>query len=171
MSQQHRANVTPRYVYVNVNFGLGWDQARSGPKRRGVDLVTDATMTIRQMCEAFDVTPRTLRFYEAKELISPQRRGNQRLYCRRERARLTLILQGKRFGFSLEEMRKLLDLYDRDDGHQTQLAQTLDAARRHLCDLTARAGELQAAITDLQAMIARGEAELAHRAPAARQAS
>ncbi|MGA1180756.1 MAG: MerR family transcriptional regulator, partial [Marivivens sp.] len=62
-------------------------------------------MTIREMCEAFDVTPRTLRFYEAKELIFPFRDGQKRLYSKRDRARLKLILRGKRFGFSLEEIR------------------------------------------------------------------
>ena len=78
--------------------------------------MSDELMTIRQMCDTFDVTPRTLRFYETKELVSPVREGQHRLYARRDRARLKLILRGKRFGFSLEEIRQLLDLYDRDDG-------------------------------------------------------
>ncbi|MDM7459435.1 MAG: MerR family transcriptional regulator, partial [Paracoccus sp. (in: a-proteobacteria)] len=73
--------------------------------------MSDELMTIRQMCDAFDVTPRTLRFYESRELIFPQRRGQHRLYDRRDRARLTLILRGKRFGFSLEQIRQLLELY------------------------------------------------------------
>ncbi len=79
-------------------------------------------MTIREMCDAFDVTPRTLRFYEAKELLFPIREGQKRLFTRRDRARLKLILRGKRFGFSLEEIRQLLDLYDTGDGQH-------DAAR------------------------------------------
>ena len=58
------------------------------------------TMTIREMCDAFDVTPRTLRFYESKELLAPIREGQKRLYTYRDRARLTLILRGKRYGFS-----------------------------------------------------------------------
>ena len=61
-------------------------------------------MTIRQMCDAFDVTPRTLRFYESKELLFPLREGQKRLFDKRDRARLKLILRGKRFGFSLEEI-------------------------------------------------------------------
>lgn len=69
-------------------------------------------MTIREMCDAFDVTPRTLRFYESRELIFPERRGQRRLYDRRDRARLTLILRGKRFGFSLEQIRQLLEFYE-----------------------------------------------------------
>lgn len=74
--------------------------------------MSDTLMTIREMCDAFEVTPRTLRFYEARELIFPQRRGQHRLYDRRDRARLTLILRGKRFGFSLEQIRQLLELYE-----------------------------------------------------------
>ena len=72
--------------------------------------MTDTFMSIRELCDAFDVTPRTLRFYEAKELLAPLRQGTRRLYTRRERARLKLILRGKRFGFSLEDIRQLLDL-------------------------------------------------------------
>ena len=75
-------------------------------------------MTIREMCDAFDVTPRTLRFYESKELLFPERDGQKRLFTRRDRARLKLILRGKRFGFSLEEIRQLLDLYhDANEPH------------------------------------------------------
>ncbi len=86
-------------------------------------------LTIRQMCDAFDVTPRTLRFYEAKELISPVRDGTRRLYTRRDRARLTLILRGKRFGFSLEDIRQTLDLYDRDNRNLAQILHTRNLAR------------------------------------------
>ena len=64
--------------------------------------MTEQTMTIREMCDEFEVTPRTLRFYEAKELLFPRRDGQKRLFSRRDRARLKLILRGKRFGFSLE---------------------------------------------------------------------
>ena len=78
-------------------------------------------MTIRQMCDAFDVTPRTLRFYEARELIFPLRRGQLRLYSRADRARLKLILRGKRIGFSLAECRELIELYDPETGSRKQL--------------------------------------------------
>src|SRR6056297_2417478 len=69
-------------------------------------MTDDRIMTIREMCDAFDVTPRTLRFYEAKELLFPIREGQKRLFTKRDRARLKLILRGKRFGFSLEEIRQ-----------------------------------------------------------------
>ncbi|WBU59052.1 MerR family transcriptional regulator [Paracoccus albus] len=115
--------------------------------------MSDKLMTIRQMCDAFDVTPRTLRFYEARELISPERRGQHRLYDRRDRARLKLILQGKRFGFSLEEIRQLLELYDPRDNNVTQLAATLDAARIRLADMIRQQDELGQAIKDLTQQI------------------
>ena len=74
--------------------------------KMGFSMMNTDTMTIRQMCDAFDVTPRTLRFYEAKELLFPIREGQKRLFTKRDRARLKLILRGKRFGFSLEEIRQ-----------------------------------------------------------------
>ena len=112
--------------------------------------MTDQVMTIREMCEAFDVTPRTLRFYEAKELIFPIRDGQKRLFTKRDRARLKLILRGKRFGFSLEEIRQLLDLYDVGDQQLTQYTRTYEIAQDRLADMESRRDELDAAITDLK---------------------
>ncbi len=112
--------------------------------------MTDDTLTIREMCEAFDVTPRTLRFYESKELLFPRRDGQKRLFTRRDRARLTLILRGKRFGFSLEEIRQLLDLYYVGDQQATQLSATLGLARDRLVDMERRRADLDAAIGDLR---------------------
>jgi len=112
--------------------------------------MTEKTMTIREMCDAFDVTPRTLRFYEAKELLFTIREGQKRLFTRRDRARLKLILRGKRFGFSLEEIRQLLDLYHMGDQQQTQLTRTYELAQKRLDDLIRQRDELNAAITDLQ---------------------
>ena len=116
--------------------------------------MTDDLMTIRQMCDAFEVTPRTLRFYEAKELLFPRREGTRRLFTKRDRARLTLILRGKRFGFSLEEIRQLLDLYYVGDQQATQLARTLDVARERLTDMEAQRAALDAAIDDLRNQMA-----------------
>lgn len=123
--------------------------------------MSDDVMTIRQMCDAFGVTPRTLRFYEARELIFPQRRGQHRLYDRRDRARLTLILRGKRFGFSLEEIRQLLELYEPGGANKTQIAATVGVARQHLADMERQHAELAEAITDLKAQIADAEQRLA----------
>ncbi|HCW85427.1 MAG TPA: MerR family DNA-binding transcriptional regulator [Rhodobacteraceae bacterium] len=110
-------------------------------------------MTIREMCDAFDVTPRTLRFYEAKELLFPERDGQKRLFTKRDRARLKLILRGKRFGFKLEEIRQLLDLYHVGDQQQTQMNSTLEIARDRLSDLEGQRDELESAIDDLRERI------------------
>lgn len=123
--------------------------------------MTNKTMTIREMCEAFDVTPRTLRFYEAKELLFPIREGQKRLFTHSDRARLKLILRGKRFGFSLEEIRQLLDLYRIGDQQQTQLARTYDVASKRLEDLIAQRDELNAAIDDLREQMKWGEKMIA----------
>ncbi|MCM2563881.1 MerR family DNA-binding transcriptional regulator [Lutimaribacter sp. EGI FJ00015] len=119
--------------------------------------MTEKTMTIREMCDAFDVTPRTLRFYEAKELLFPIREGQRRLFTRRDRARLKLILRGKRFGFNLEEIRQLLDLYHVGDQQQTQLTRTYEIAQQRLDDLIRQREELNAAIADLQEQMKWGE--------------
>ena len=119
-------------------------------------------MTIREMCDAFEVTARTLRFYEAKELLFPIREGQRRLFTRRDRARLKLILRGKRFGFSLEEIRQLLDLYELGDGQATQLTRTLDIARDRLSELQARRLELDVVIDEMQAQMSLVEDMLAN---------
>ena len=123
--------------------------------------MTKDTMTIREMCEAFDVTPRTLRFYESKELLFPQRIGQKRLFTKRDRARLKLILRGKRFGFSLEEIRQLLDLYDKGDQQLTQLTRTYELARDRLADLERQRDELAVAIEDLREQMTWGEKMIA----------
>lgn len=115
--------------------------------------MTTDVLTIRQMCEAFDVTPRTLRFYESKELLSPIRQGQKRLFTKRDRARLKLILRGKRFGFSLEEIRQLLDLYNMGDQQQTQLERTYAIGCKHLEDMKRQRDELSEAIVDLTAQL------------------
>ncbi len=116
--------------------------------------VTEELHTIGQMCVAFGVTPRTLRFYEAKELLKPARLGQKRLYGRRCRARMTLILQGKRFGFSLEDIRELLDLYDIGDQGATQLARIRSLAAERLAAMEAQRTELEGAIADLRRQLA-----------------
>lgn len=125
--------------------------------------MTDSIMTIGQMCESYDVTPRTLRFYEAKELIFPIREGQKRLFTKSDRARLKLILQGKRFGFSLEEIRQLLNLYSLGDQQTTQLTMTYELAQERLRDMIEQREELTEAIADLKEKLEWGEALLAER--------
>ena len=121
--------------------------------------VPSDVMTIRQMCETYDVTPRTLRFYEAKELLTPIRIGTKRLFTRRDRARLALILRGKRFGFSLEDIRQTLDLYDRDNGQTAQRQKAYELAVKRLAEMEAQRQELDVAIADLKAELTDAEAK------------
>lgn len=114
-------------------------------------------MTIREMCDAYSVTPRTLRFYEAKELLFPIREGLKRLFTNSDRARLKLILRGKRFGFSLEEIRQLLDLYELGDQQHTQIARTMDVARDRLSAMVAQRDDLNNAIEDLRQQMTWGD--------------
>lgn len=123
-------------------------------------MMTDM-MSIREMCDAFDVTPRTLRFYETKELLFPVREGQRRLFSKRDRARLKLILRGKRFGFSLEDIRQLLDLYHMDDGQEAQLSKTYSLAKLHLAEMETQKAELDEAIAELKAQMAWGSKKLA----------
>ncbi len=124
-------------------------------------MMTEDTMTIRQMCDTYGVTPRTLRFYEAKELLFPLRRGTARLFTRRDRARLTLILRGKRFGFSLEDIRQLLDMYDRDGSNAAQLTRTIEVASTRLRQMAMQRAELDIAIAELHAELGQANTMLA----------
>lgn len=145
---------------IQINHGLIHASRRSpatiaqGPITKGTrpmtETETDNVMTIREMCDTFDVTPRTLRFYEAKELLFPIREGQKRLFTRRDRARLKLILRGKRFGFSLEELRQLLNLYDMGDQQHTQMVRAYEIAQERLADMEEKRAELDEAITELK---------------------
>lgn len=110
----------------------------------------DTSSTIREMCDEFGVTARTLRFYEAKELLFPIRHGQKRLFTKRDRARLKLISKGKRFGFSLEEIRQLLNLYDMGDQQQTQLFRTYELAKERLKQLESQHFEIGETIEELK---------------------
>lgn len=123
--------------------------------------MTDNLMTIREMCDTFEVTARTLRFYESKELLFPIREGQKRLFTKRDRARLKLILRGKRFGFSLEEIRQLLDLYNIGDQQHTQLKRTYEIAHERLADMERQRDELNTAIEELKEQLKWGEKMIA----------
>ena len=116
----------------------------------------DASLTIREMCDEFGVTARTLRFYEAKELLAPIRHGQKRLFTKRDRARLKLISKGKRFGFSLEEIRQLLNLYDMGDQQQTQLLRTYELAKERLRQLELQQFEIGETIEELKEQLSLG---------------
>lgn len=115
-------------------------------------------LTLKEMCAKFDVTPRTLRYYEYIELLSPQKEGRARFYTPREVARLTLILRGRRFGFSLEEIRQWLEIYGQE-GEASQLLAFIDLADRQLADLERQRADLETSITDLRALRDRAATE------------
>lgn len=110
--------------------------------------------SIGELCEEFSVTARALRFYEDEALISPERRGTQRLYSDRDRARLAWILRGKRVGLSLAEIRELLDLYDIGDGRRTQRLKTIETCQARVDKLKEQQVDIEAAITELESFIA-----------------
>ena len=109
--------------------------------------------SITDLCAEFAVTPRALRFYEDEGLIAPERRGTTRVYAHRDRARLAWILRGKRVGFSLGEIREMIDLYDLGDGRRVQRAVTADRCRERIAALDAQKRDIDAAITELNGFV------------------
>ncbi len=116
-------------------------------------MLTPRQYTIGEMCEAFGVTPRALRFYEDEELIAPERRGTTRLYSDRDRARLAWILRGKRVGLSLADIKQLLDLYDIGDGRETQRLTTIERCQKQVDRLAAQRVDIDATIAELTEFI------------------
>jgi DNA-binding transcriptional MerR regulator len=113
--------------------------------------VAEVRLSFKDMCARFDVTARTLRYYEYIELLSPEKDGRARFYGPREVARMTLILRGRRFGFSLEEIRQWLMIY-RQQGTGAQLETWLQMAERQLAELERQRSDLDATIADLKAL-------------------
>lgn len=106
-------------------------------------------LTFKEMCAKFDVTPRTLRYYEYIELLSPEKEGRSRFYKPREVARMTLILRGRRWGFSLEELRQWLLIYE-EQGTDEQMRTFVEYADRQLEALAKERAQLDETIADLQ---------------------
>ncbi len=113
----------------------------------------DRTYSITELCREYDVTPRTLRFYEQKGLLAPARRGWTRLFSYRDRARLQLILRGKKVGFSLEEIKEMLELYNLKDGQLTQLRVAATKFRERREALQQQRVEVEEAMEELEKTI------------------
>lgn len=111
----------------------------------------DRKLSFKEMCARFDVTPRTLRYYEYIELLRPEKDGRNRLYGPREIARMTLILRGRRFGFSLEEIRQWLLIYE-TRGTRPQLETWIEMSDRQLQELARQRDELTSTIADLKSL-------------------
>lgn len=112
------------------------------------------SFSISDLSVEFGVTARALRFYEDEGLIFPERRGTQRIYSHRDRARLAWILRGKRVGFSLTEIRELIDLYDVGDGRRTQRQRTIDRCHERIALLNHQKSDIDAAISELTDFLA-----------------
>ncbi|WP_108482572.1 MerR family transcriptional regulator [Oceaniglobus ichthyenteri] len=111
--------------------------------------MTDHRLSFKEMCAKFEVTPRTLRYYEYIELLQPEKEGRARFYHAREVARMKLILRGRRWGFSLEEIRQWLLIYDKQ-GSAAQMVEWLRLADRQLETLRAESDQLTRTISELQ---------------------
>ncbi|MBB4631165.1 MerR family transcriptional regulator [Sphingosinicella soli] len=123
------------------------------PQRPMEAVLEDETFTITDLAAEFGVTPRAIRFYEDQGLIVPARQGQSRVYSRRDRARLAWILRGKNVGFSLAEIREILDLYDVDDGRVRQRERTLELCRRQIALLTNQRNDIDATIAELEEFV------------------
>lgn len=119
------------------------------PPRPGQD-----RFSITDLCAEFGITARALRFYEEERLIVPERRGTQRLYSHRDRARLAWILRGKRVGFSLSAIREMIDLYDVGDGRRHQRQVAIERCRDRIALLEAQKEDIDAAVTELNEFVA-----------------
>lgn len=109
--------------------------------------------SIADLAREFDVTPRSLRFYESEGLLAPEREGQNRVYCAADRARLAWILRGKRVGFSLAEIREMLDLYALDDDRSAQRRLTIDKCRERLAALVRQRDDIDRLIAELGAFV------------------
>ena len=133
---------------------------RANPVREQRAARDGRTWTIAQLADEFDVTHRAIRYYEDLGLISPERRSTVRIYHRRDRTRLNLILRGKRLGFPLEEIRTIIDLYDEPRGQASQLSYVLDQIHARRADLERRRSDIEDGLKELDDFEGRCQADL-----------
>ena len=113
--------------------------------------MTEIRLTFKEMCARFNVTPRTLRYYEYIELLQPERDGRSRFYSTRECARMTLIMRGRKFGIKLEEIRQWLKIYE-NEGTKVQMSAFVEMADHQLVELEEQAEQLSDAIKELRTL-------------------
>lgn len=152
MAEYHQIDVD---VNVNLDHCLPMTHAAN----------PDAEYTIRELAERYDVTPRTLRFYEQKGLLMPKRRGSVRLYSSADRARLALILRGRRVGFSLEDIKDMFDIESLDGRSRQQMSRALERFRDRINALEQQRDDIEDALADLTAGCRWLEERIADRDP------
>ncbi len=135
----------------------------AAPSAHSANRDTSRIYSIAELAREFAITPRTIRFYEDEGLIKPRRQGMTRLYSAADRAKLTWILRGKRLGFSLAEIKELLDLYQVDRTGVQQMKELSRRSRLHIADLERRRRDLDAQIADFREVEAHVAAELRER--------
>jgi DNA-binding transcriptional MerR regulator len=118
------------------------------------------TWSIAELASEYDVTLRTIRFYEDRGLLTPERRGTARVYHPRDKVRLGLILRGKRLGFSLDEIAKIVDMYDAEPGEEGQLVYLLDQITHRRTELEQRRRDIEETLQDLAEVEARCQTDL-----------
>ncbi len=131
--------------------------------KAGAEPAGSKTYSITQLSEEFSITPRAIRFYEDRGLLHPRRDGQTRIYSQRDWVRLLLILRGKRVGFSLAELREILDLYDLGDGQTEQIRRTLETARGKLISLERQRQDIDQTIAELKTACGHFEGQLRER--------
>ena len=146
-------------VYVNVNIDFA---AMDGTlTTRTHEQAAPANFTIGELSRQFAVTTRTIRFYEDEGLLAPQRAGLQRIYTARDRVRLKLILRGKRLGFSIREIKEMVDMYDAPEGEVGQLRYFIERMHQRREDLLKQRNDIEQVLTELDQLQARCESLIA----------
>lgn len=145
-----RAPAAARRAVAAGTEALRAEPARGGLAGAEADDEADTTYSIGDLAGEFGITTRTIRFYESRNLITPNRRGTQRFYTRRDRARLSIILRAKNLGFSLEDVAAYLDLYDADPGQQVQTRMLLEKVETAIADLQKKRADLDRTLRDLK---------------------
>ncbi len=143
----------------------------SASQRNGLDRgdCASGTFSITELADEFGLTTRAIRFYEDKGLLTPERKGQTRVYHPRDRARLTLIVRGKNVGLALSEIKEILSLYDLHDGCETQNRVAVDKFRKRIAQLTEQRTEIDLQIRTLEESCARLEAQIEEQVKEARK--